>query len=129
MSLESTPVLSPLARYQHDIASGVFQHDAAQQAAVNELQRIYEVLTARYETTQTRNPVSRIKLAKEMRTPVNGLYLWGGVGRGKTYLMDLFCESLPFRRKIRIHFHRFMQRVHKELNDLKGEKDPFIKSG
>ena len=64
MSLESTPVLSPLARYQQDIASGVFQHDAAQQAAVNELQRIYEVLTTRYETTQSRNPVSRIKSKK-----------------------------------------------------------------
>jgi cell division protein ZapE len=46
------------------------------------------------------------------------------VGRGKTYLMDLFFDALPFRRKIRMHFHRFMQRVHKELNELKGEKNP-----
>jgi cell division protein ZapE len=127
MSSESALILSPLARYQQDIASGIFQHDAAQQAAVEALQRIYEALNERYQSTQSRNPLSRIKLAKEMRTPVHGLYLWGGVGRGKTYLMDLFCESLPFRRKIRIHFHRFMQRVHKELNDLKGEKDPLKK--
>ena len=127
MSSESALILSPLARYQQDIASGIFQQDAAQQAAVEELQRIYEALNERYQSTQSRNPLSRMKLAKEMRTPVNGLYLWGGVGRGKTYLMDLFCESLPFRRKIRIHFHRFMQRVHKELNDLKGEKDPLKK--
>jgi cell division protein ZapE len=46
------------------------------------------------------------------------------VGRGKTYLMDIFFEALPFERKLRIHFHRFMQRVHKELNSLRGKKNP-----
>ncbi len=119
--------LGPMARYQQDIASGVFQRDTAQRQAVEELQRIYDALTERYEATQTRKGLARIKLAKELQQPVNGLYLWGGVGRGKTYLMDLFCESLPFRRKLRIHFHRFMQRVHKELNELKGEQDPLRK--
>ncbi|MCG8316665.1 MAG: AFG1 family ATPase, partial [Pseudomonadales bacterium] len=49
---------------------------------------------------------------------------WGGVGRGKTYLVDTFYESLPFRRKLRVHFHRFMQRVHRELRELQGEKNP-----
>ena len=119
--------LSPMARYQQDIASGVFQPDAAQLAAVEQLQRIYDVLTERYQASQTRKGLGRFKLAKEMQQPVLGLYLWGGVGRGKTYLMDLFCEALPFRRKLRMHFHRFMQRVHKELNELKGEKNPLEK--
>ncbi|PTQ89893.1 cell division protein ZapE [Agitococcus lubricus] len=127
MSTADTIPLSPLARYQQDLASGTFQPDAAQLAAVNELQRIYDVLTQRYQASQTRKGLGRRKLAKEMQQPVHGLYLWGGVGRGKTYLMDLFCEALPFRRKLRMHFHRFMQRVHKELNELKGEKNPLEK--
>jgi cell division protein ZapE len=124
MSPQSVKPLSPLTRYQQDLASGTFQPDAAQLAAVTELQRIYEALTERYKATKTRKGLGRIKLAKQLQQPVNGLYLWGGVGRGKTYLMDLFCDALPFRRKMRMHFHRFMQRVHKELNELRGEKNP-----
>ena len=53
-----------------------------------------------------------------------GLYVWGGVGRGKTWLMDLFFQSLPFRDKQRSHFHRFMQSVHDELKKHKGQSDP-----
>jgi len=120
----SVKLLSPLARYQQDLASGTFQSDSAQLAAVNELQRIYDALVIRYQDTQTKKGLKRFKLAKKLQQPVNGLYLWGGVGRGKTYLMDLFFDALPFRRKMRMHFHRFMQRVHKELNEFRGEKNP-----
>ena len=56
--------------------------------------------------------------------PVRGLYMWGGVGRGKTRLMDLFYQSLPGERKQRLHFHRFMLRVHEELTALQGQTDP-----
>lgn len=55
--------------------------------------------------------------------PQRGLYLWGGVGRGKTYLMDLFHETLP-GPKLRLHFHRFMHRVHAELRAVSGTRDP-----
>lgn len=51
-------------------------------------------------------------------------YIWGGVGRGKTWLMDLFFQSLPTERKLRLHFHRFMLRVHQELNQLQGQPNP-----
>ncbi len=50
--------------------------------------------------------------------------MWGGVGRGKTWLMDMFYQSLPGERKQRLHFHRFMLRVHEELTTLQGHSDP-----
>ncbi|MDU6101744.1 MAG: cell division protein ZapE, partial [Acinetobacter sp.] len=58
------------------------------------------------------------------QTSPKGVYMWGGVGRGKTWLMDQFYESVPFRRKTRMHFHHFMQHVHKELNKLSGQRNP-----
>lgn len=64
------------------------------------------------------------KRESPINTPVRGLYMWGGVGRGKTRLMDLFYHSLPGERKQRLHFHRFMLRVHEELTALQGQSDP-----
>ena len=55
---------------------------------------------------------------------VRGLYLWGGVGRGKTYLVDKFFDTLPFKEKLRLHFHRFMGRIHEGLKNYQGSKDP-----
>ena len=52
--------------------------------------------------------------------------MWGGVGRGKTYLMDVFYEALPFEEKRRLHFHRFMQEVHREMRKRQGEKNPLL---
>src|SRR5690606_28567490 len=61
---------------------------------------------------------------KKTQEPIKGIYFWGGVGRGKTYLVDTFFDALPFEQKMRTHFHRFMKRVHEELKSLKGEKNP-----
>ena len=55
-----------------------------------------------------------------------GLYLWGGVGRGKSFLMDAFYECVPYKRKKRVHFHHFMADVHKELKKLSEQKDPLL---
>lgn len=64
------------------------------------------------------------KLRGKQRKPVTGLYLWGGVGRGKTWLMDVFFDSLPQEQKLRIHFHRFMARVHAALRTKQSTRDP-----
>ncbi|GAB5381533.1 MAG: cell division protein ZapE [Aliiglaciecola sp.] len=115
---------TPWEKYQQDLTSPEFHFDAAQENAVKELQRLYD------ELTQPKRKLTwRVKLAgafgKGMHKPsIQGLYFWGGVGRGKTYLVDTFYECLPFKRKMRIHFHRFMHRVHHEMKALGGESDP-----
>lgn len=114
---------TPWQRYQSDLQREDFSHDAAQEVAVAELQDLFERVLARREANSRFG--SRIKrVFQRERPPEPGLYFWGGVGRGKTYLMDAFYDCLPFERKLRVHFHRFMQRVHRELAELEGEKNP-----
>ncbi|WP_458527180.1 cell division protein ZapE [Onishia taeanensis] len=130
---------TPLARYQADLEREGFAHDAAQEQAVRHLQRLYDDLLAtpqrapRPPARERKGLKSRVaglfggkQAASPFEAPpaVMGLYFWGGVGRGKTYLVDTFYEALPFSEKMRTHFHRFMQRVHNELEHYKGEKDP-----
>ena len=58
---------------------------------------------------------------------VQGLYIWGGVGRGKTMMMDMFCSALPPERRQRMHFHRFMRRVHDALGRHSGQVNPLLR--
>ena len=119
--------MTPLARYQRDLLRPDFKEDAAQRMAVEKLQRVYDELLAR-QSAQSQGGFSRLlnmlKGTRDERPLVKGLYFWGGVGRGKTYLMDTFYDCLPFEQKLRSHFHRFMQYVHKELRELDGQKNP-----
>ena len=127
--VESTP-LTPVQRYQHDLQQEGFNYDASQEAAVFCLQSLYDRLMVDIEDERPAGLLAAIKgkfKSSEPDAPVKGLYFWGGVGRGKTYLMDNFYESLPFDKKIRVHFHRFMRRVHRELKQLEGEKNPLEK--
>ncbi len=119
---------TPLEKYQRDLERLDFSYDPAQEMAVKKLQDLYERLIQAESKKPKRGSLAKIasKVARKRKpvTPEKGLYFWGGVGRGKTYLMDTFFESLPFERKMRVHFHRFMQKVHQELKALKGEKNP-----
>ncbi len=118
---------SPLARYQRDLLRPEFRHDPAQEAAVKHLQHLYEQLVAAWNAEQQQSLLGNFFkrfTGDSSRELVRGLYFWGGVGRGKTYLMDNFYESLPFGQKLRAHFHRFMRRVHAELKKLDGKKNP-----
>ena len=114
--------LTPRQHYQQDLNRPGFQADAAQAHAVDCLQALHDALVVRWQ--EDRGLVGRLQRSMGGREAVPGLYFWGGVGRGKTYLMDIFFDSLPFRRKMRSHFHRFMQRVHAELRTLSGKKNP-----
>lgn len=119
---------SPRERYQHDLKRDGFSHDPAQQLAVEKLHDLYLALCERARSSSRNGTLARwLGGFKKNRPPLRGLYFWGGVGRGKTYLMDNFYESLPFEKKMRTHFHRFMRRVHHELALLKLEKNPLQK--
>ncbi len=122
--------MTPLERYQKDLQREDFSYDATQEMAVKHLQRLYDDLIASVNApvpSMIRRLTGKIK--KDPKEPLKGLYFWGGVGRGKTYLMDTFYESLPFEQKMRTHFHRFMQRVHRELKELEGTKNPLVEIG
>ncbi len=110
----------PSQRYAAGVARGDWLHDPAQLPALVELDRIHAAVAA---------PVAARGLFERMfggdpPAPVTGLYLWGGVGRGKTFLIDLFHDGLPIAGKRRTHFHRFMREVHAGLREHAGERDP-----
>ncbi|NDO79689.1 cell division protein ZapE [Citrobacter sp. NCU1] len=121
---------SPTSRYLQALNEGSHQPDDVQKEAVNRLETIYQELTSGISPEpQASGLMARFgkllgKREPAARLPVRGLYMWGGVGRGKTWLMDLFYHSLPGERKQRLHFHRFMLRVHEELTALQGKSDP-----
>lgn len=116
---------TPLGRYQRDLQNDGFLEDPAQRLGIERLQQLFDELVARNQSQ--RSFWSSWLPWRSPPEPVKGVYLWGGVGRGKTYMMDVFYESLPFPQKMRTHFHRFMRRVHGELTRLKGEKNPLDK--
>jgi len=93
--------------------------DAAQRRAADRLQRLDE------DWSEYKHARRNAFLKIISRPPLpRGVYLWGGVGRGKSFLMDSFFAAVPLIRKTRIHFHEFMRGVHRELNALRGTQDP-----
>lgn len=122
--------VTPTSQYLKALNEGSHQHDDVQKEAVSRLEIIYqELINSTPPAPRTSGLMARVgklwgKREDTKHTPVRGLYMWGGVGRGKTWLMDLFYQSLPGERKQRLHFHRFMLRVHDELTELQGQSDP-----
>lgn len=114
---------SPLSRYTILVDQCEILPDAGQKALVMELQRLHSVVTEEGFFRQGKGFLSSLRKRETPRERPSGLYLWGGVGRGKSMLMDLFFDSLPFREKLRIHFHAFMLRVHGRIHELRREGD------
>lgn len=116
----------PLARYREALERGALEPDAEQAAVVERLEAISaELLRRKRWTPPSRSLFSRWLAPREASVRgVTGLYLWGGVGRGKTCLCDMFFESLAFEDKTRLHFHRFMQGIHADLRALGNVDDP-----
>ncbi len=114
--------MTPLKRYKHDVSEQLVSFDVTQLRAVEAFESLFGKLVL--ADGRGRQFVSLILRWLSIKLPITGIYLWGGVGRGKTYLMDLFFECIPFPHKQRIHFHRFMFSVHTQLKVLQGRKNP-----
>ena len=116
--------MTPWEKYQDDLKSPDFQYDEAQEYAVKELQRLYDELTQPLKKRTWRIKFKSAFGKGQKKPGIQGLYFYGGVGRGKTYLVDTFFDCLPFKNKMRVHFHRFMHRIHEELKQLQNKQDP-----
>jgi cell division protein ZapE len=105
--------------YEQELQTRGYQSDAAQLMAVERLQRCFDEWVA-YKARRS-NAFKKLIVHPELP---RGVYMWGGVGRGKSFLMDSFFAIVPVQRKTRLHFHEFMREVHRELEELKGQADP-----
>ena len=105
--------------YQQELLERGYQSDAAQLAAVAELERC----AREWGSYKAKRSNALKKMIFKPDTP-KGVYMHGGVGRGKSFLMDCFFNAVPIKRKTRLHFHEFMREVHRELADIKGVQNP-----
>ena len=113
------------ARYLADVGAGKITFDEEQLLVLGKLERLASELLAGVAAP---SPLQRLATLFGRTPPApQGVYLWGGVGRGKTFLMDLFYDSLVAVPRRRTHFHRFMQEVHQRLTMLQGETNPLRK--
>lgn len=122
---------SPVEAYRASLASGAMLEDEAQAKVMALLDQRYTQLAARSANKPSwfASLANKFAPSKSGRadTSIKGLYLWGGVGRGKTMMMDMFCHALPPDRRQRMHFHRFMRRVHDALGRHAGQANPLLK--
>jgi cell division protein ZapE len=112
-----------LDAYEKTLAEKGYIADMAQMIAARRLQQLYTELLA---FKARRHYDNALKRWINPPSPPKGVYFWGGVGRGKSFLMDCFFNAVPYRRKTRLHFHAFMQRIHAELETCRGKADPML---
>lgn len=120
MSGANEGAASPSESYAAGIGAGHWHDDPAQRAVLPALDRLWR------ELAHDAAPSLWSRLRGTKPASPRGLYLWGRVGRGKTFLTELFCDALATPRKRRVHFHRFMQDIHARLRALEGERDPLV---
>ncbi len=124
--MNTSNAMQPIDRYRADLDAGCIVPDRQQELVAEHLNKLFLALIEQESKQQTllHRLLGLLPSRNGAMPAIRGLYLWGGVGRGKTYLMDLFFDCLPLERKLRTHFYRFMQRVHASLSNLQGEPDP-----
>ncbi|MFA6615253.1 MAG: AFG1/ZapE family ATPase, partial [Hydrogenophaga sp.] len=116
--------MSVKATYEAALAERGFSSDPAQLRAIEALERC----AAEWGSYKQRRSNALKKLFIKPAIP-RGVYMYGGVGRGKSFLMDCFYNAVPIKRKTRLHFHEFMREVHRELRELQGTVNPLDELG
>lgn len=115
--------MKPSCKYDEFLQQSGFYQDAVQQHAIYLLDRLQDQIELRAEQEQLF--LSKVlRFFGQSRPNIQGIYFWGGVGRGKTFLMDIFYQTLPVKDKKRIHFYQFMKFIHDDLSLVKKGKDP-----
>ena len=112
--------------YKASLEKKAYQSDAAQEAAIARLQRCQDEWEHR--PSSSGGFFSKL-IGNQSSTVPKGVYFWGGVGRGKSFIMDCFYEAITIEKKTRLHFHEFMREVHRELQDLRGKANPLDELG
>ena len=115
---------SPEELYLADTKSGRVAYDKSQHMVVGKLEDIYHQIAAEPDRINVSVLDRLVGRRKPYWIPVRGLYIWGSVGRGKTYVVNQFYNILPTHYKVRLHFHAFMQNTHEKLANFKLEPDP-----
>lgn len=116
--------MTPLEIYKEHLKSDDFHPDPIQESGVKLTQALFEALSESSQNTESKGLLSFFK--KDEPTKIKGLYFWGGVGRGKSFLIDSFFDCLPFAEKKRIHFNHFMHDIHGQLRILPKTPDPLV---
>jgi len=121
--IEAGEFSGPLEWYWHFSQRHDFQADSDQLRVLEHLQKLFEDLEdyRHYRAGKINRLVTNLGAG---RKPPRGMYIWGGVGRGKSLMMDAFFKVLPHKRKRRVHFHEFMREIHARMRDLPGQEDP-----
>ena len=114
--------------YQDSLNNQGHTADPAQESVVEQLGILQDRLVhGLVQASGFSHEVRSLFRSSKTQEQIAGLYLWGDVGRGKTFLMDLFFETLPIEQKTRIHFHRMMADVHARLKAINDVEDPLDK--
>jgi len=108
---------TPLSIYEEKLAAGEIRPDINQRPIIEKLDTLFQTLVIQY--SQKKSWLRKLK----RHIPVKGLYLWGNVGIGKTFMMDCFYDALPIK-KMRLHFHQFMRQIHEDLTEIQGQINP-----
>lgn len=116
--------MSPRQRYERDLRADLLVPDRAQSVAIDHTERLFHDLAGARSRKSPGLVEKVLRFNRSKPKTVRGIYLWGRVGRGKTYIVDTFFDCLDTSRKLRIHFHSFMRKVHHDLKKLPGESDP-----